>query len=431
MSAAATPKTEPKGIFADLQEKGMALVNGPLLNFGEAAIETAMVPPSAHRLSCGIGLTAGMTIGNYIATALTGKAINGAAVKRDSILYPLRGLYDKKLMNYESYGLSDKDEWMKVAHYLIPAITGVIGVIAASSIFFRKRHASLDNPKYLDQFDQKASSLQAKSWRVWAGLSSLPSSTSGFTLLPFPLNYGITLATCFTFDTDRAVLFPGLSKWWSNNDSMLPMQPVALLKRMCAYGAYNPARASELKQLDEMVPGVLNHWFNNVTQEQIEQFTDEFVKLRRAATRSGKKPKEVHDLLLRQFSGPGLEEMLEKIGLDPKDAILGNNGMSGKIASWLGAGGDLQNLQSHWEATYVKRRKERDNAPRQTHPLLESPPMPDLLSKYYKKTTPGLFTERDGIRPKIGTPALTRPTAFGERLKVDETAAATMQERSV
>jgi hypothetical protein len=347
-----------KTVSKDFFEKTKDLINGPMLNLTEAGVETFNVAPSGHRLLCATGLMAMMIIGDTLMKAITHRTIAGKEITKDA-LHPLfHSLFDKKLALYGGRDSSAySDQWMHILRMFVPSIAGVFGVMMGSNLFFSKKKDQVKHAQFLDEYEQKASFAQSGPWTWLAAIGSLPSSSTGLNLFPIPINYGTALGGRFGLASDRAVLFPGIAEWWSNNHSMYPLQAPALLKRMAAYGAYNPAK--DLQQLDEMVPGVLKHWYNNVTQKQIDDFTHAFEKYRAEGIKKGLTGKALEKELSSHITGAGLEETLEMIGMDPAKAILGNNGVSGAIGNFLGAKQDVMQAQIDYIHAYRERKKKR------------------------------------------------------------------------
>ncbi len=380
---AGTTAHSGRSVASDFVGKIKDMVNGPFLNLSEAVVETFNVPPSAHRLMCAAGLSAMMIAGNTLMTALTRRNIQGVEVKKESMHQMWHTLFDKHLIKYGGRNSSSfRDQWMHVARMFVPSAFGFFGVLAGSKLFFNEKEQSLKDAKYLDEVDQKAAFSQSGPWAWLAAIGSFPSASMGVNLFPVPFNYGTALGGRFGLASDRAVMFPGVAEWWSNNHSSYPLQPAGLLKRMAAYGAYNPAQ--DLKQLDEMVPGILKHWYNNITPAQVQAFEDSFIALRNDARKRGLSGKKLENELLSHVTGQGLEEMLVGIGLNPADAIIGNNGMSGRIGNWLGAGGKVERLRETYKKEFAERRKSEHFKPRDFRHELQIPVPeadPNLVTK--------------------------------------------------
>jgi hypothetical protein len=400
-----------KSLSGDFVHKLKDMVNGPLLNLSEAAIETFNVPPSGHRLMCAGGLSAMMIIGDSVMKALTGRNMMGEIIKKEQLHPMWHQLFDKKLIQYAGKNSSTyRDQWMHIARVFVPSVFGFFGVLAGSKLFFNDKEQSLKDAKFLDEMDQKAAFTQSGPWTWLAALASFPSSSTGVNLFPSPINYGTALGGRFGLASDRAVLFPGVAEWWSNNHSLYPLQPSGLLKRMAAYGAYNPAQ--DLKQLDEMVPGILKHWYNNITPAHVQAFEDSFIAMRNDAKKRGLSGKDLEKELLSHVTGQGLEEMLVGIGLNPGDAIIGNNGMSGKIGNVLGAGGKVEKLRETYKKDFEQRRKNPDFKPRDfrhmaspeidLNLLTQNTPVDISSSPLWAKNTAEkkAFTERDDIKSR-------------------------------
>lgn len=348
---------KPKGWRAKISR----VVHGKPLDTLEWGTSVLNVPPGMHRLKSALGLSAGLFIGAELMKVLTGNSLKGEAVSVESIHPLLQRLHGKLAYNFFSDAPADR--WMHALHNLVPGVLGAIGTYQGSKNFFQERKEQTMHPEHLDEFESKASMLQAKPWGKMAGFSSMFSSVSGFSWLPIP-NYGATLGTRFVLASGRKVALPGFGKFWSNNHSIYPMASPELIDHMIKYLAGNPSK--DPKQLEAMAQGILGNWFKDVTEEQIQAFVQEIHEVRDDFLREGGIPEDMHKEFKKEmqehFKGSGLEDTLEKIGLNPLEAEIGNNGVAGKVAEKTGAGKKLDELRASYVEKYQARKAAQQDA---------------------------------------------------------------------
>lgn len=309
-----------------------------------------------HRVFCAGGLSLGGFIGMKIMDVLTGRQLNGQLLEASKVPDFMMGLYKK--LAYNPHSDHPKDRWGFVAHFAVPAIAATAGVIGASNYFFRDTASRAAKAEYIDDYELKATMDEAGPWTGLTAVTSLFVTPSGFPYLPPPApNYGTALGTRFNLSSGRKVILPVIGDYWTATASRYPYGPSKLRDMMIKYAVNSHDAHPE--QLEEMAIGILKPWFANVTKEQIENFIDAVERDRNKFLQCGGIPEELkrkaEQELTKHFKGAGLEQTLRDIGLDPAKAHLGNNGLSGKIAEWLGAKDALQKTNREFQEKYAER----------------------------------------------------------------------------
>lgn len=333
-------------------------INGRPLEVMEWATDALNSPETLgmHRLSCAFGMTAGGYVGMKLMEALTGRTLTGAHVGMDKLPGFIKPYY--KSMAYNPHSDHPKDRWGYVMHFLVPAVTATAGIMGASNQFFGDRAKKFENANYIDEFEEKATLKQAGAWTGVTALSALFVTPSGFPYLPFPFpNYGTALGTRFTLSSGRKMIMPVLGDMWTGTASRYPYGPSKLRDHMIKYAVNNPTKHPE--QLEEMAIGILKPWFENVTEQQVESFIARVEADRDKYLREGGIPEKLkadcEKELLSHFKGAGLEKTLREIGLDPEKAHLANNGLSGRIAEWMGAESTVNATKADFATRYKER----------------------------------------------------------------------------
>lgn len=343
----------------DAQEHGKKRwrdrVNGRPLATLEWGTSVLNVPPSLHRFKSALGLTVGLYLGAELMKVMTGNGMRGENISKEMVHPMLQPLHGK--LSYNFFSDAPADRWMRVFQNAVPGILGGIGTLSGSKHYFYKRERESRDHTYLDEYEKRAEMIQAKPWGKASAFSSMFSCVSGFSWLPVP-NYGLSLGSRFTLASGRKVALPGAGRFWSNNRSIFPFGPPELLDKMIEYAVGNPTR--DPKQLEAMAQGVLAAWFKDLQPEQVEAFAQEVKTIRDQFLREGGVPEELKSELENElrshFKGAGLEETLEKIGLDPLEAIIGNNGFSAKFAEKTGAGKRMKELRNSYVEEYQARK---------------------------------------------------------------------------
>lgn len=356
--------TKPKHRVHSKKDNGF--MNGAVLDTAEGITGLLNASIGMHRIHCAVGLTVGSWLGDEVMKALTATTFAGQHVKKEEVLKPLRKFY--KAMEFNPHSDMPKDKWMQVVRWGVPAIVGTAAVIQSSKLFFEDRSKQLKNPKYLDDYESKAGMVQAEPWSYTSAISGLFGFPTGMPMLPL-VNYSTNLGSRFSIASGRKVALPIVGKVWSNNDTLFPFGPPGMIDMMIREAVNNKRNNPEL--LETFAIGALKPWFANVQPEQVESFVMKVHEVRDKYLKEGGVPddmkKQLEQELKDHFKGAGLEHTLTEIGLDPLNATIGSNGLSGSIANALGAGSKMEKLQANYKKSYAERvQHEHDTKPDHT-----------------------------------------------------------------
>lgn len=362
-AAAATPvstETAPVTIAHDAYEKNR---QRNVLEAAERVTNMVNMPMSfgLHRAYCAAGLTFGGYVGSRLGDVVAGRTLAGAVLPKEKVPEFLKFLYNKRPYN----PMSDhaKDKWGFVAHFGVPAVTGVGGVILASNLFFASRKRQVESADFLDEYEKKISMAQGNAYTPVVAAFAFPVAPSPFAYMPF-LNYGTALGSRFMLTSGRKVVTPGIGAWWTNSTSRFAQGPAELLDVMIDYVTDSPNKHPE--QLRDMVVGILPQWFPEVTPKQIDRFVQMVEQEREKHCVNGAVPEKdqekCRDALKARFKHGGLEARLREIDLDPARAMLANNGLVGKIALQLGAKKKTELLQEEFVQKYTERLEQEKQA---------------------------------------------------------------------
>lgn len=342
------------GAITALNDKPLAL-----MEWGADALNSPETH-GMHRVYCAAGLSLGGLIGMKIMDVLTGRTLAGQPVPPEKVPGFMMDFYKK--LAYNPHSDHPKDRWGFVIHYGVPALVATGGVIGASSYFFKDKVEKANKAEFIDEYETRATMDQAKPWTGLTALTSLFATPGGFGFLPPPFpNYGTALGTRFNLSASRKVILPVVGDIWTDTESRYPYAPPRLIDHMIQYAVNNPDHHPE--QLEEMAIGILKPWFKDVSKEQVEEFIRRVEEDRNQFLQCGGIPEELRDnaerLLKSHLKGAGLEKTLEELGLDPLQATLGRNGLSGKIAEWLGGKDAVEKTRADFKRKYAEREKER------------------------------------------------------------------------
>lgn len=369
----------------------------PTLTMVERVTEGLNAPTtmSMHRSSCALGLTIGGYIGTQVANTLTGRTLGGVILPKAKVPEYLEWMHNKLPYNPASH--APRDKWSAVLHLGIPALFATAGVVTASDLFFKKRRNTVSaEHEYLEDFENRATMAQANTWTPLMALSSLVVAPGGFHLLPLPApNYGGLLATRFKLAAGRKGVMPGVSELWSGSTAPFAEGPVKLRDRMLKYAINNDSVDPEM--MDSFARGIVLQWFPDATPKQVHEFVDKIQQDREQFYQDGQGipddlKSECYDVLASHFKDGGLEQTFRQIGLNPLQAVFGNNGLSGKVAEKLASSDELAEIHAEYENKYNQRLSalEKASASQADRPVdhgdYQGPDVKDLA------TSPGFTT---------------------------------------
>ncbi len=368
---------KPRHVVHAKRHRG--LINGQILDTAEGITGMFNAGIGLHRVHCAVGLWIGSFLGDELMKALTGWNFQGKKVNPEELWSPLRKLHQagpgrQPPLYFNPHSDATRDKWMQIFRWGVPAIMGTMAVIEGSKLFFQKRTDRIRDAKYLDDVDDKAAMAQSKPWSYTSAISGLFGFPTGLPMLPL-VNYSTNLGTRFSMGSNRKVALPVVGKIWSNNPTLFPYGPPGMIDLMIKEAVHNKSYNPEL--LETYAIGVLKPWFENVTPQQVEDFVMHIHKIRDKFFKEGGVPEqfkaELNKEMKSHLHGAGLESTLRDIGLDPAQAHIGNNGLSGTIAEILGAKKPLEKIKSDYVASYTDRLKKQ-----QEQDLYKGSPSPGL-----------------------------------------------------
>jgi hypothetical protein len=343
-------------------------LNDKPLSAAEWLSRIMIQPPSMHRFMSALFLSGALFGGMRFANILAGRELKlvktaiskESFIPREKVLAPLRPLHG--LLSYTPGSSAVVDRWRNALHMIIPAFAGVFGTYTGSRMFFNDRVKKMNAPEsqYLEDYADKASYEQSKFYAGATALTSIFNTGSGVHLLPV-FNYSANLQNRYMMGAGYQIALPGIGKWWSGNDTLLPWGVKRTLKYLTNYLAYNPAEHP--LQLPELVHGVTSKLFPHLTREELGQKDRALIEAiyakRDPFLVDGKIPeanqKPLAEAMKAMLTGAGLEKTLLAIGLNPAEADIAHNGASGKIAEFFGRGSNVAKLKQEYQQSFAKR----------------------------------------------------------------------------
>lgn len=301
------------------------------------------VPPNKHRLYNAIGLAAGLYLGRKAMDIIMGETIGGKKIDPKDLPAPLRPFCG--VLHYDHFSDDPKDRWMKVFDLMATGTLGGIGAAAGSAQFFREPffkpiQARMDwsaEKFMLSDAEHRALAHISKPWGLLSGASAVFGSASGFGLFPSPVNYSATLGTVFSLRSGRTMAAPGLRRLF-NAHSHHPFRPTKLVNRLIDYLAANPDAHPE--RIESYARGILKTWFKHADASHIKAFGEEVLAQRARFLENGHLPEKaeaaVRDALRQTLGDLGMENTFIKIGLDPREAAIGDVGFISAIGQLVG-----------------------------------------------------------------------------------------------
>lgn len=345
-------------------------INGKPLDVMQWVSRAAINPPSMHRFMNAAYLSAALFGGMKFMNVLTGRNLqkirggdlSKSLVEVKDIWAPLRHVL-KPLHNSLSYtpgSSAMKDRVRQAAHFIVPVGIGAFGTYTGSHMFFKDRITKLENPHTLEDYTDRIALEQSKPFAALTAVTSIFNTGSGIHLLPM-FNYSSNLHNRYLLASGQQVSMPGLGKWWSGNAGLTPWGVKKSLHYTANYLAYN--EDARPKELPNLVYSVLGKLYPHLPEDELLQKKREFMhavnEVRDTYLVEGRVPHskqaELAKTMKELMTGKGFEQMLLQIGLDPRDANLANNGMSGKIANVLGQKGDIKQLTNEYHQQFAER----------------------------------------------------------------------------
>lgn len=333
-----------------------------------------------NRVSSAIGLTAGLTLGGFIAKTLTGHDFKGVAIPKEKTFTFMQKLHG--IVKYDPKGLDSKNRWIGYGMWGIYSLGGLLGIKAGTTYAYRDVYKRNKNPEYLEDYVAKVSQHHSDVWAWLASISGTFASASGFSMLPIPgVNYGLSLAfRASEMKDENIMLGGGVGKWMSGSVTTSRFGVRRGLEELCRYAVNNPAK--EPVQFEYLTYGILGQLFHEkVKPEHIQKFVAKLHEVRNKYMEDGGIPRNKRAAALNDlkahFTKQGFEDRLEELGLDALQIdFLNLKGAVGKMSN-LAAEGNVLKEQEEFRQKLIKRRLEKVVTPMiaelQHSPTTEAP----------------------------------------------------------
>lgn len=345
-------------------------INGKPLDVMQWVSRAAITPPSMHRFMNAAYLSATLFGGMKFMNVLTGRNLqkiragdlSKSIVGVEHIWAPLRPVLKPLhgLLSYTPGSAMMQDRIRQASHFIAPVAIGAFGTYTGSHMFFKDRIKKLENPQTLEDYTDRIALEQSKPFAALTAVTSIFNTGSGIHLLPV-FSYSSNLHNRYLLASGQQVSMPGLGKWWSGNAGLTPWGVKKSLHYMANYLSYNEdARPRELPNL---VYSVLGKLYPHLPEDELLQKKRAFMhavnEVRDTYVVEGHIPPSKQADLAKTMNslvtGNGFEQLLMQIGLDPAQANLASNGMSGKIANVLGQKGDITKLTNEYHQHFAER----------------------------------------------------------------------------
>ena len=308
--------------------------------------------PSMHRLLNAAGMAMGFSVMKYLGDIAYGHKINGAQyeeIPKEKVPPSLRFLHG--VIHCNPFSDDPKDQWLKVAHQLIPAVGAAYGAVKGSEFFFVQNGTQKDINTIMAKVNagtkispleaEKAVSFaQGKVWRMAAGLTAWVSSATGLT----GPAYGGTLNPAFLFNNGAKTAAGAaetfgmkVARKLSNTTSTMGLGPNKALaatlnkmeKFMAAAKNSNNVHGAAEKFGEDMAGAVFEPFFRRLKPEGKEKLVKEIQSMFENAYSADMQSGQMKEKLEK-----GIHELLasEKMHEFGEGIIAGNNGWLGKIA---------------------------------------------------------------------------------------------------
>ncbi len=315
-------------------------INGAPLDMLHWLSKVFVVSPGTHRLINAGAMSIGLYTGMQFSSALTGKTLRGVPLRRDQIFFAFKPLYKQLDYVWKSNKLDDR--WKRVIHQVIPIVTGGIGTYSGSRLFFLDKLDRANRAEYLEDYTEKISLDESESYAKTSGITSILNTGSGAHLMPFA-SYGSNLQNRFVMASGQQVALPIMGKWWSGNPSKYPYHVRKLLNFTVNYAVNNPSEYP--KEFDSLAHALIAKLYPKLTGEELQSKVDTLVdniyKVRDRYFEPGGIPEGKKEEARTAMEGllrkDGLEKTLLRLGLNPLEADIDNNGQGGRMARLMGS----------------------------------------------------------------------------------------------
>ncbi|MFO0389783.1 MAG: hypothetical protein ACK502_08730 [Alphaproteobacteria bacterium] len=328
---------------------GKGTAGSPFFQVARYGTEYLNVPPNKHRLYNALGLMAGLYVGRKIMNILVGETPEGKPIHEEDLIAPIKPL--RGVLAYDHFSDNPKDRWMKVFDLMVPGVIGGMGAVGGSYMFFRepilkisKATSKVPLGKFgLEHAEQVSLLGQYDTLSKVAGAAALPGSAAGLGFIPSTANYSTALGMAFTAGAERTMAAPGLRSFF-NSHSSFPWRWHMLIGKMTQYLAHNPSASPA--RIDEYMHGIIKPLFNGVTEKQLGDLTQKVLARRNAFVNEGKviagSEAKIAESVKGLFADMGFEKMLIDVGLDPREAAVGDAGIVTTLSRWIGDGLGLE-----------------------------------------------------------------------------------------
>lgn len=385
------------------ETKSKRWIDGKPLDTMQWAARVLIKPPSLHRLMSAAFLSATLMGGMKFANILAGRDLKLVPSKANpesllaiekvpELLKPLHGV-----LSYTPGSKDNHDRWRAAAHYIIPVIFGGYGTYLGSKTYFKDRTKKLEHPTTLEEYSDRILMEQAKPFGALTAITSIFNTGSGLHMIPFA-NYSSNLNNRYLMGSGQQVAMPVIGKWWSGNPGLTPWGTKGTLDYLSQYLSNN--QDARPREVINIVHSLIEKLYPSLSEDQVVSIKQRLINhvydvrdtyLVDNKIPADKKP-ELEKSMKKLFSGEGFEDLLQLSGLDPINADLASNGVSGKIANLLGQKKHVLQL----EREYVGRLTERRNAKERLDPTeyLQS-----LVSTSKEMTNQPIKADNDSEKP--------------------------------
>ena len=342
-------------------------INGKPLDAMQWLSRVAINPPSMHRFMNAAYLSLALYGGMKFTNILTGRNLqlikSGDLSKSlfgvEKVWAPFKPLHG--IMSYTPGSAALQDRWRQAAHFILPVVVGAGGTFTGSHMFFHDRIKKLDKPQTLEDYADKISVEQSKLYGVASAVTSIFNTGSGIHLLPM-FNYSSNLHNRYLLASGQQVAMPGLGKWWSGNAGLTPWGVKRSLAYSVNYLTYN--RDARPREFASLVHSILGKLYPELPEtemlakkqafmNQVYEIRDNYLNEEGVVPTS--KQAELKAAMAKMLTGRGFEQILMDSGLDPLNANLASNGVSGTISNVFGAKTKVDTLQAEYRGKLAER----------------------------------------------------------------------------